>query len=255
MQTSALSLQQILTVARTSNKLKTNFLQVLADHMNLHGADAKSQVASILASRLSETKDDIEQLPIPEDMKKHLQVQLNPFGPFLNFQNLHMNIEQAKSHFLKAESLLGLMNIHLALTGHVVRGSVERTEAENLAQRFRQVAKQIQHEDLPEALKRSLLKRTLKMASILDHYYAFGPDNLQEELEGLVGAMVVSPPPQGSRVAALYKELARLAVAGLVVLTAVDASLGKAISITENAAKLIEYVEDDGSEGAEVQEM
>ena len=76
MQTSALSLQQILTVASTSNKLKTNFLQVLADHMNLHGADAKSQVASILASRLSETKDDIEQLPIPEDMKKHLQVQL-----------------------------------------------------------------------------------------------------------------------------------------------------------------------------------
>lgn len=86
------------------------------------------------------------------------------------------------------------------------------------------------------------------MASILDHYYAFGPEDLQEELEGLVGAMVVSPPPKGSTIAKLYKELAKLAVAGLVILTTVDASLGKVVSITENATKLIEYVDEAGKD-------
>jgi len=167
-----------------------------------------------------------------------------------NLQQVHMNIATAKSHFLKGDHLVGLMNIHLALTGHVVRNSIERVEAESLAERFRAIAEQIENEDLPESLKRSFLKRTLKMASILDHYYAFGPDDLQEELEGLVGAMVVSPPPEGSKIAKLYKELAALSVAGLVILAAVDTSLEKVVSITENASKMIEYVSEAEREGA-----
>jgi hypothetical protein len=248
MQTSALSLQQVLTVASSSTEKKASFLQVLADHMGLQGPEAKAQVISILLTKIAEIKADIDSLPFDPEMRKHLEKQLAPFNSISSLQQIHMNIETAKNHFLKADNLVGLTNIHLALTGHVVRKNVERVEAETLASRFRKIAERIVDEDLPESLKRSLVKRTLKMASILDHYYAFGSDDLQEELEGLVGAMVVSPPPQGSKVAKLYKDLAGLAVAGLVILTTVDASLGKVVSITDNASKLIEYVNDAGPE-------
>ncbi|MEC9433943.1 MAG: hypothetical protein VYD87_13655 [Pseudomonadota bacterium] len=249
MHTSALSLREILNVASASKENKSNFLQVVAEHLALRGLGARSQVVSILVSRLLEIKADIEVLPVSEEMKDHLRVQLRPFNAILNFQHLHMSIEQAKAHFLKPESLVGLMNIHLALTGHVVRTVLESSDAESLAESFRVIARQIESEDLPESLRRSLLKRTYQMASILDHYYAFGPDDLQEELEGLVGAMVVSPPPQGSKVAKIYRDLATLAVAGLGLLAAVDTSLGKVVSITENASKLVEYVDDAGPSG------
>ncbi len=242
MQTSALSLQQILTVASSSTDKTAGFLQVLADHMALQGPDAQAQVISILLKKIGEISEDIDNLPIDDEMKKHLINQLSPFRPLTSLQHVHMNIENAKKHFLKADNLVGLMNIHLALTGHVVRDNVERSQAESLAEQFRNIASRIQDQDLPESLKRSFLKRTLKMASILDNYYAFGPDDLQEELEGLVGAMVVSPPPQDSKIRKLYRELAALSVAGLLVLTTVDASLGKVVSITENATKLVEYV-------------
>ncbi|MEP1199710.1 hypothetical protein [Tateyamaria sp.] len=246
MQTSALSLQQILTVANTSRDLKADFLQVLADHIGLQDQNAKAQVVSILHSKLLQTAADIESLPVDDHMKKHLQNQLTPFNGILNLAQIHLSIGDAKRNFLKSDNVVALTNVHLALTGHVVAGSVDRFEAESLAEQFRAVAGRIKNEDMPVSLKNSLLKRTLKMASILEHYYAFGPDNLQEELEGLVGAMVVSPPPQSSKVAKLYKELAALSVAGLVILTTVDASLGKVVSITENAAKLVEYVDEVG---------
>lgn len=57
--------------------------------------------------------------------------------------------------------------------------------------------------------------------------------------------MVVSPPPKGSSAAKLYKDLAALSVAALVILTTVDNSLTKAVSIFENASKFIEYVDEE----------
>ncbi len=249
MRTSAHSLLQLLEVASTAADKKASFLQVIANHLELQGPDAKAQVLSILLSKISDTKEEIDTLPVDDQMKKHLLSMLTPFNNIYGLQHVYMNIENAKNHFLKKENLTGLTNIHLALTGHISTPSIERIEAENLAEQFREIAGRIEDDDLPDSLKRALLKRTLKMASILDHYYAFGPEDLQDELEGLVGAMVVSPPPKGSKAAKLYKDLAALSVAGLVILTTVDSSLGKVVSIAENASKMIEYVEDESSKG------
>lgn len=178
MQTSALSLQQILAVASSAPNKQANFLQVLADHLKLQGPDAKTQVISILLSKLSQIKEDIGTLPIDDKMKNHLNNQLSPFSGILNLSHIHMNIDNAKNNFLKGDHLIGLTNVHLALTGHVSRDNIEREEAESLAESFRSLAVKIKNERLPESLKHSILKRTLKMASILDHYYAFGPDDL-----------------------------------------------------------------------------
>lgn len=248
MQTSALSLQQILTVASSSKEPKAAFLQVLADHLALTGPDAHGQVISILLTKIEETKADIDLLPIDDAMKLHLQNQLSPFRSIHNLQHVHMNIEAAKNHFLKGDNVNGLMNIHLALTGHVERNNVERVEAETLAEKFRAIAKEIHAEDLPESLKRAFLKRALKMASILDHYYAFGPEDMQDELVGLVGALVVTAPKDGAASKGLYKKLTKLAVAGLVMLTGVDAGLGKVIAITDKSGKLSELFGDDEAE-------
>lgn len=243
MQTSALSLQQLLSVVSDTYDRKANFLQALADHLGLEGSDARAQALAVLLSKISEVKEDISQLSSDDAIKKDLEKKLAHFNAILNLSQVHMSIEQAKNHFLKADSLLGLTTVHLALTGHIIRPSVERAEAEGLAEKFREIAQRIKTEDLPESLRNSFLKRTLKMAAILDHYYAFGPDDLQSELEGLVGAMVVSPPPKGSTARSLYKELAALSVVGLGILTTVDASLSKIVSIKDNASTLIEYVE------------
>lgn len=117
MQTSALSLQQILSVASSSQDRNALFLDVLADHLSLQGPDTHAQVISILLLRFAETREDIANLPVDEAMQKHLEKQLRPFSAVENLQHVHMNIDAAKKHFLKGDNLVGLMNIHLALTG------------------------------------------------------------------------------------------------------------------------------------------
>lgn len=237
--TSALALQQLLTVASSASNPSSPFLLVLADHINLHGQDRLGQVASILSKKVAAVEADILLLPIDDKMKAHLNRLVAPFTPFLKIANVQLNIKNAKNNFLKAENLVGLMNVHLALTGHIVHNVPDRTSAETLADNFRTLAEAVQNEDLPENVKRAFLKRIWKMSSILDHYYAFGPDELQDELDGLVGALVVNH-QTGLTAVKIFNSIVAATAAGYVLLQGVDSSLQAATSIETQIHALLE---------------
>lgn len=244
MTTSALSLYQLLAIAKPNVRQKDRFLTVLADHLELSEPDAEARVAHLLINLLVSVETDVEKLPIADEMKSHLRHHLAPFKGISNLSQLHLDVQNAKLNFLKPEHLNGLTDLHLALTGHIERPTVGK-DAKELAAQFNSIREEILVADLPESVKRVLLKRTGQIASTLEHFYAFGAQALQEELEGLVGAMVVNPPTNDPKNGSLIKRLAGLSIAGLVVLTTVDASLEKTVSITENANKLIEIVAEE----------
>jgi hypothetical protein len=175
---------------------------------------------------------DISLLPIDDVKKAHLNKIVTPFTPFLTLNNIHISIKSAKDNFLKAENLVGLMTVHFALTGHIVHNVPDRTSAETLAEA-------VQNEDLPESVKRVFLKRIWKMSSILDHYSAFGPAELQDELDGLVGALVINH-KIGLTAFKIFKSIAAATVSGYVLLQGVDSSLQAATSIENQIHALLE---------------
>ena len=86
------------------------------------------------------------------------------------------------------------------------------------------------------------------MVAILEHFYVFGTDELQAELEGLIGTLGISSKSDGassSPTKKIFQDLAILAMAGLGFLTAVDRGLSSVISITEDTRRLIEIIEED----------
>jgi hypothetical protein len=237
--TSALALQQLLTVASSSSNPDSQFLLVLANHIGLHSQDGLGQVASILSKKVAAVQADISLLPIDDAKKAHLNKIVTPFTLFLTLNNIHLSIKNAKDNFLKAENLVGLMTVHFALTGHIVHNVPDRTSAETLAESFRTLAEAVQNEDLPESVKRAFLKRIWKMSSILDHYSAFGPDELQDELDGLVGALVINR-KVGLTAFKIFKSIAAATVSGYVLLQGVDSSLQAATSIENQIHALLE---------------
>ncbi|WP_323784628.1 hypothetical protein [Thalassovita sp.] len=244
MTTSAQSLNQLLAIANKAQNPKDKFLFVLVEHLGLEGEDARAQVISILLRLIGDVETDIDALPVDDTMKAHLRRYVSPLNGLKDLTQIHMDIHNAKNHFLKADHLVGLTNVHLALTGHIERPALSK-DAKELAESFNGLRGEIVEADLPESLKRVLLKRVSQIASILEHYYAFGAKVLEDELEGLVGALVVSAPQNASKSGPLYKKLAKYVATGFRVLTAVDAGFAGAVSIAENASKLIEFVEEN----------
>ncbi|APX15092.1 hypothetical protein BWR17_03995 [Phaeobacter inhibens] len=244
--TSAQSLNQLLAVASTTTPPDTRFLTALADHLEISGSDREAQAAALLQKLIFDIETDIDGLPLDDGMKVHLRKHLTPFNSIKSLSQVYMDVNTAKSHFLHSNHLVGLTNLHLALTGHIERPVLQK-DAKDLAEKFRDIRDEILHADFPESLKRTLLKRTEQIASILEHYYAFGSQKLQEELQGLVGALVVNPPAKNSKTVPLFQHIIGLTASGLLLLTAVDDGLAKGVSIAENAHKLIEIVDGDSS--------
>jgi hypothetical protein len=240
--TSALAFQQLLAIASSHRPLDTRFLSALADHLEFSGVDAEVQVASILLKMVDSIETDIKNLPIEEYLKEELLKKTNVFMGIKNLGHIHMDLANAKKHFLKDENLVGLISIHIALAGKIEHPTIDRSNASKLADKFRNLSAEVKIEDLPPDLKRALMKRSMQMASILDNFYAFSADDLQQEIDGLVGAMVLRPQPKGSPAARLYGSIAALTVASLGILTATDTSMEKVISIKANATMLINMI-------------
>ena len=247
MTTSAMNLYQMLANAAEASDQETKFLDAVTQHLGLAGVDAGAQVAGLIQTQISRIESDIERLPAEHPKRGHLKRYLSPFNGLKSLSHIHMDIKAAKSHFLKPENMLGLMNLHIALADHVDRPNLSN-DAKELAEKFASIREEVVQSQLPESLKNVLFKRTNQICSILEHYYAFGAEALEEELESLIGALVVSAPANKSKAASLYTKLANCAVAALIILTAVDNGLQQTISINENTKKLLGIADGDSNQ-------
>lgn len=133
---------------------------------------------------------------------------------------------------MKPDHLVGLVNLNLAFMGQCDSPRLEKS-AKDLAKEFRDLKVELFEADLPDRLKKILMKRVNQISSALEHFYAFGVERMQEETEALVGALALHPPKKNNL--SLYKKLAAATAASLVLLQGVDTAMGSAHSIA-NAA-------------------
>lgn len=244
MTTSALSLYQLLAATKKHRPDTDKFITVLANHLELKSADAEAKALGLILNLLQKADLDIGQLPVDDGMKSHLRRHLVPFDGLKNFTQIHQSFAHAQKSFLDPKNLNGLTDLHLALTGHVETKPISK-DATEIAKKFRALSDELIDAEIPPDVKFVLKKRTDQIASILEHYYAFGAQSLKEELEGLVGAIVTNPPAKGAKSIPYFKTLIGLVSAGFVILAEVDDATDNVISLAEKVGGFLEFVDDD----------
>lgn len=241
MTTSALALNQLLAAAASHRPNTELVVDAIAMHLGLEPPASRPAVVNILFQKVDEIQKDIEDLPLDEASKKLCRKHIHPFRTITALSNLHLSIQHAQSQYLKHEHLTGLVNLHMALSGHLDRNDPKK-DARELAAQFATLRRQVLEEDLPEEARRAVSTRMHQISVILEHFYAFGGDALKDELEALVGALVVNghnTPPKNIKV---FKQISALVVASFVLLKGIDASLEHVLSITENGDELLNLV-------------
>lgn len=245
MTTSAQALNQLLSVANKHPNKNDKFLKVVAAHLGLLNKSAEVEVIQLLVRLLDRIDADIETMNVGEEEKTHARKFLGPFANIRNFSHLHLNIQQAKDNFLKADHLVGLMSLHLALSGHTNYFDLD-SETKKYAEDVRRLRDEMLDLDLPTYAKKIVTARLAQIASMLENFYAFGPDALQAEIEALVGAIVVNPPNKDSKASASYGRTVAVLLAILAGLKSVDSALGATLSMSEKGKALLElYSPDD----------
>ena len=243
MTTSAQALNELMTFASSYRTPHVRFVSVIAEYLGYKSEDADPKVVYQIFVLIKRIENEIEILPHDEKTKDQARRLIAPFRVLKNLQNLHLDINTAKKSFLSATNLVGLTNLHMALSGHVDSLSLDK-QTRDLATKFREISVEVRETEIPNHLKKMIFKRSDQIASILDRFELFGAEALQEEVEALVGAIVINPPSNKGVGGAFVKKICITSVAVLAALKGLDAGLGTVLEIADKSEKLIEVAQE-----------
>lgn len=192
MASSASALNKLLTAAIKSVAPDKRFLMVLAEQLSPEDPLPEIEVVQILYKLVQNIQEDIERLPLDEDAKEKARRQIAPFLGLISFSHIHQTTKVAKSNFLTHANLVELNDINFLLEDHFEYPKVDKEKLKDLASKFSEIRNEVLNADLPERLKLALLYRLRQISAILENYYAFGPEELERDLESLIGAIVIN---------------------------------------------------------------
>ncbi|WP_162619159.1 hypothetical protein [Tritonibacter mobilis] len=204
--TSAQALNQVLAaVSRRPDKEK--FLVAVADVMELSGDDADAVAGTHIVKLAREVQKDISRLPFDSDLIRQANQMFAPFLGLSNFAHLHMELTTAKSNFLNPKHLLNLTHLHMTMSGHVSR-EVNLPEAKDLADEFRALRDLAMELQIPEPAKKALHVRLEQIVSMLENIYFFGMDSTHDQLEALLGSIILNKAQSEEKDAGFWRKAA-----------------------------------------------
>ncbi|WP_152563398.1 hypothetical protein [Ruegeria halocynthiae] len=238
--TSAQALHQIL-VSTSRAPDQTKFLEALAKELGFTEKDAEIEAATYIVKLSRDVEADIEQIPFGATEKKQAHQWFANFSGLSNYAHLGMDIRGAKGNFLHPNHLLNLTHLHMAMSGHITRVSTF-PEAEELAQEFRDIREKIAEQDFPDSIRDALFSRVTQIISMLDKVYFYGTDGIADELNGLVGAIVINAPKTAADTRPFWKDLVNLANRSVNAVYWVDKASGAVEIAKDKAAFLIDIL-------------
>ncbi len=191
MTTSAQALNEVLAVISKRASSNERFMAAVAKHLGIEGDLAEPEAAKYLYSIFIQIEKEIENLELEPSERKLLVDNLAKFNGFKTMAFGHLTVEHAKRNFLKDENLVGLTFVHFALNG-IANLSTLPNDAKELAQDARDLAGSIASSSLPIRVKKILSERILQVSAALDHYSFVGPEAMERQLEGLLGALALN---------------------------------------------------------------
>jgi hypothetical protein len=252
MSTSALHLQLLLSSISSSGDLKRKVPAVLATTLGFHGAEAELNSVVALHRLTTRVFDDFENLELDENTKKTLSHHLTPFRPLIEFAHYNLDIANAQNNFLKPANLVGLVNIHAALSGKVERIEL-REDVSGLINLADELIDKLDSNSIPEDFAYTLKVRILQVKSALEAFQYLGAEHLSSKIEELVGALVMrSDKSVEAENKTLMQKARKFAFGSKKALEAAAASSRSAITVHENTGILTEiaksYLENGGGQ-------
>ena len=215
MTTYALELSQLLAVANRHTVKTDKFLDVISEHLGFIGPQSRTMSTELLVKLVNGIEYQIEELPHDEGVKQVARKQLSPFKGIQDFSQIHLNIDNAKRNFLNSDHLVGLTNLHMALSGHFNQPNFP-SDAKKLAEKFRSMEKEIPQTELPEEAIRAIQERIQQITVLLENANAFGPEKIKREIEALMGAIFVNAPQTKGKTKEIVATVFGLALGSLV---------------------------------------
>jgi hypothetical protein len=174
----------------SQNKRKTDrFLSIAAGELNLEGTLREVEALGRVVFLIQKTREGIEGLECSDTEKQSLSKALSPFANLENFAHAHMTLEQAKIHFLKSENILGLSLIDFAFRGAVHKLTLSE-EVKSAVDNVDTAIDALRRADLPDDVAVAIFARLTQVKSIVENFDYYSKEELQSELEKLVGALV-----------------------------------------------------------------
>lgn len=243
MYTSTQALMEILTVVGSLKDPKQKFIKALADYLGLEGIEGETEVIKRVSLLVQEVRNDILNLPDDEKGKAQLNIFLNPFNGLTDFSQYHFTIEQARSSFLKPDHLVNLNLVHMATRAYFSKEEL-KSDTKDLAEEFRLLSGEISKSELPNDVKEMIIKISLGLASVIEHFSFFGKKDLKEKLDAAIGTLVVTYPDTKKE---NVKPLNLLSSILSKAMKATDASSklsNNLLKISENVPKITEAITD-----------
>jgi hypothetical protein len=240
--TSAQALNELLSFLSKNSQKNARFLTVAAEHLKIDGPFGEVDALKSIIGICIQIEADIENVPLEEKEKNQLRKYFSPFRGLINMSHAHLDINNAKSNFLNAEHLVGLMNIHMALSVHVQRPQMP-AEYLKCAKDARALAEEVSNSELPERAKEILVRRLLQVSSAVENFGLMGSQALEESIETLLGSIVVYSEQAISKEEKGFLKRAT-GIAGKIVqgLKKSDEGLNSSIGLIEGSQQLLELL-------------
>lgn len=238
MTTSAQALNEVLSYVSKRAQNEQRFLEAVANFLEIEGEHAEVEALKLLYHIYTKIQEDISNLPLGDAEIRQLHGYLSHFAGLHSLAHVHLNVGNAKSNFLKSDHLVGLMNIHMALSGHCSRLELD-AETKEIVSEARELAQKITASKLPDRARYILAKRLIQIASAIENFGLFGPKALEEELEALLGAIAVhSGSAKNAENSSLMRQAYDILVRSLTGLQRIDSGLSTSISVLEKGKQI-----------------
>lgn len=236
--TSAMALFELMNVVNKHNIQNDKFVSVIAKQLDIEGPDADPEALLVLYRLVKRIETDIDSLAVADPEKAHIRKFLAQFAGIVNLSHIGMTVQQAQSSFLKPVHINELMNLHVALNGHVVTQDLDG-DVKKIASQLLELRQEVFSSELPDRTKRVLAKRLAQIHSVLEHFGVFGIDDLEEEIEALVGTVVLGKLSEGGGTdERIFDKVASFAGKLIKFAKSADGGLGTALSLAEKTAEL-----------------
>ncbi|GAB1479384.1 hypothetical protein MASR2M74_19460 [Paracoccaceae bacterium] len=242
MTSSAQALNQFFAAISQQGNNDEPFLVVAARVLRLNGEDAELQALARVHKLLKRVKSDISTLPFDDETMRHIKGYMNPFEGLSNLSQVHFNMKNAKANFLQPSNLVGLINLHVAISGHVTFHQASK-EFYEIGAEIREYIVEIQTLDLPMHARMAIHTRLEQVASMLENYFFYGGETIKDELEALAGSLAFNKATAGTEGAGFFKKAAGSLKSAMKLLAATDSTLGLAIGIPKKVDELRNFFE------------
>jgi hypothetical protein len=234
----AQSLQRLLLEISKDPRSNERFLSIAAEKLNISGEMREVEAARKIVSMFHGIRLDMDQLNLPDDERAQCEKILRKFSGIEDLSQIDQNMDNAKRNYLKADSILSLLDIDYKCRGLKAKTPLNR-DVITVVDDLKEVVKSMSGLGLPADLMFAIDTRITQISNIVGHFEYYSKEELEDKVSELLGAIVVAQAKTPEKVSGKLNELGQKLLALVGILSVLEAGSGHLVGTMDNVDVLI----------------